>query len=367
MFPLSLIIMCLTCLPQDAAAPQWGQLLQWSLDGAPQAREHAAFVPDPLRARAVMLAGSGYRPYGAPLGDAWAFDFGSQDWTELKLVGDEIIPGGSRRVSPIDGGAFLHGGYAEGFESVGELWRLQFESRQVVVELIPQENPPPARLLHAFACDPAGERFVVFGGGGDDQALADTWIGQRTEAGVRWEQLNTTQDPGSRFGFSFAHDIQNGLLLVCGGQIPPEDEEQTAMVVARDLWALDFTAEAPQWTRLAEYSSDAFPGRRNPAFTFDDDGGDLFVWGGTGDGASALPDLYVVRTREPGAPVERITQPDTVATRASGFGVIDRTHNRALLGFGNTSAGPFDDLVEVHLRKPAGATSSPAHSERQDN
>ena len=47
--------------------------------------------------------------------------------------------------------------------------------------------------------------------------------------------------------------------------------------------------------------------------------------------------------------------------------LIDRTHKRALLGFGNTSTGPFDDLVEVHLRQPASAPTVPAPSEQKDH
>jgi hypothetical protein len=350
---LTLILIWLLLARQESLAPDWGRRLQWAEDVGPAAREHAAFVADPERNRAVMLTGSGYYPYGDPLGDAWAFDFESETWTQLQLVGDDLVPGGSRRAAPVHGGTFLHGGYGVGFAALGELWRLEFEAGRIVVERLEQQNPPPARLLHAFACDAVGERFVVFGGGGNEDALDDTWIGRRTEEGVRWQKLETDHHPGKRFGFAFANDVERGRLLVCGGQIPPEDG-QDVMVVARDLWALDYTAEAPAWTRLAVYESEQFHGRRNPAFTFDEKTGDLFVWGGTGDGASALPDLYVVRTRVDGAPVERLSEPDTISTRASGFGVVDRSGGRALLGFGNTGEGPFDDLVEVHLRGSAG-------------
>ena len=351
MFALALLVSCLIPTPQDSPGPEWGRRLQWAADGGPPAREHAAFIADPGRGRAVMLTGSGYAPYGNPLGDAWAFDFAKETWSELELVGDTIVPGGSRRAGLVDKGAFLHGGYTTGFAAVGELWWLELEDGRVVVEGVEQVNPPPARLLHAFACDAAGERFVVFGGGGQEGALGDTWLGRRTDEGVRWRQLETELDPGERFGFAFAHDVERGRLLVCGGQVPPDDG-QNRMVASRDLWALDFAADEPAWTRLAEYDSDEFHGRRNPAFTFDQGTGDFFVWGGTGDGATALPDLYVVRTRVEGAPVERVIQPASISTRASGFGVVDRARDRALLGFGNTGQGPFDDLVEVRLRRP---------------
>ena len=348
--PIALLLAGLILAPQEPAAPDWGRRLEW--ETGPEAREHAALILDAERDRAVMLAGSGYAPYGSPLGDAWAFDLETERWTGLELGGDELVPGGSRRVASVEGGAFLHGGYGANFAFVGELWQLTLDDAEVVVTRIAQENPPSARMLHAFACDPAGERFVVFGGGGDNDLLDDTWIGERTDEGVRWRQLpesETGAGPGLRFGFSFAHDVQGGRLLICGGQVPP-DEGQTAMAVAQDLWALDFTADEPTWTQLAEYDDDTFHGRRNPAFAFDEQSGDLFVWGGTGDGASALPDLYVVRTRVDGAPVERVAQPDGIPTRASGFGVVDPARGRALLGFGNTASGAYDDLVEVRLR-----------------
>jgi hypothetical protein len=346
---LALILLLLHPTTQDAVAPEWGRRLQWDLETGPPAREHAAFVVDPARDRAVMLTGSGYRPYGSPLGDAWSFDLKAETWTALELSGDALPAGGSQRAAPVDGGAYLFGGYGEGFADMGELWRLRWHDDQVEVTHVAQENPPPSRMLHAFACDPAGERFVVFGGVGGDDGLDDTWIGERTDAGVRWRQLEGGPGPGKRFGFSFAFDASRGRLLVCGGQVPPEGEVME-MIVARDLWALDVTADEPSWTRLAEYGDEVFPGRRNPAFSFDERTGDLFVWGGTGDGASALPGLYVVRTRVDGAPVERVPETDGISARASSFGVIDRRRGRALLGFGNTGAGPFDDLVEVRLR-----------------
>jgi len=105
---------------------------------------------------------------------------------------------------------------------------------------------------------------------------------------------------------------------------------------------------------LAEYEPEDFPGRRNPAFTFDQRSGDLFVWGGAGAEQSVIPDLFIVRTREDGAPSQRVSQPASIPTRASGFGVVDPKRSRALMGFGNVRNGPLLDLVEVDLR-PRGA------------
>lgn len=102
---------------------------------------------------------------------------------------------------------------------------------------------------------------------------------------------------------------------------------------------------------LAEYEPEEFPGRRNPAFTLDQRSGDLFVWGGAGDGESVIPDLFIVQTREGTAPVQRVSQSAWIPTRASSFGVVDPKRSRALMGFGNIQTGPFLDLVEVKLRQ----------------
>jgi hypothetical protein len=362
MLALLALVAALPAHPQEAGAPAravpaWGRRIEWPAEGAPPPREHASFVLDAARGRAVVLAGSGYSPYGTPLADAWAFDLEEERWTPLETAGDALVPGGSQRVAEVaDGafpnGAFLHGGYGAGFAPLGDLWHLALADDAVVVARVAQQEPPPARMLHAFACDPAGERLVVFGGASRTALFEDTWLGTGTAEGVRWRELELEDGPGPRFGFAFAHDVAAGRLLVCGGQVPPDDGS-SGLAFARDLWALDFTAEAPAWTLLAEYAEDELPGRRNPAFALDPRTGDLLVWGGTGDGATALPDLFVVRTRDEGAPVERVPEADDVPTRASCFGGVDPERGRALLGFGNTSRGAFHDLVEVLLRAPA--------------
>jgi hypothetical protein len=55
----------------------WGRRIEWEAEAGPEAREHASFMLDPSRDRAVMLLGSGYQPYLDPLGDAWAYDLKS--------------------------------------------------------------------------------------------------------------------------------------------------------------------------------------------------------------------------------------------------------------------------------------------------
>lgn len=334
---------------QEASPPAWGRRIAWSAPDGPAAREHAALIVDPQRGRLLLLGGSGYAPYLAPLGDAWAFDLIDERWSPLELAGDALTPGGSQRVAPAPDGAYLHGGYGADGRELGDLWHVSLAADAVRVTLVPQENPPPARQLHGFACDASGRRFVVFGGGTSEDLFDDTWIGTRTDSGVHWERLASDVHPSARFGFAHAFDPQTARFLVCGGELLPP-EGQDAMTVVRDLWALDLAADPPAWTRLAEYASESFHGRRNPAFAFDARSGDLLVWGGTGDGSTALPDLSIVRTRLPGAPVERLPQPAAIPTRASGFGVVDPASDRAWLGFGNTSTARYQDLVEIVLR-----------------
>lgn len=326
----------------------WGRRILWAAEAGPEAREHASFVLDPERDRAVMLLGSGYRPYLDPLDDAWAYDLSADRWAKLELEGDAITPGGSRRVAPVRGGAFIHGGYGKELSASRDLWRLRFGDTRIEATLVEQKNAPEPRSLHGFAADTRGERFVVFGGGTTSGVLGDTWVGTRGAEGVTWRELNLDDSPGPRYGFSFAHDEEKGLLIVCGGQIPSKGG---VAAFASDVWALNFTADDPKWTLLARYDPQEFPGRRNPAFAFEQRSGALFVWGGAGAGGGLIPDLFIVRTREEGAPLQTVPQSPLVPTRASGFGVVDPTRSRVLLGFGNIEGGPFLDLVEVGLER----------------
>ncbi len=344
----ALVLTLALCPGEDPACATWARRIEWPEGEGPNAREHAALVLDAARERLVLFFGSGYVPYGTPLGDVWSFDLATDTWTELGLAGDAIVAAGARRAAPTARGVVLHGGYGAGLTPLAGLFRLELEDDHVWVEELEQHDPPPARALHGFAHDAERARFIVYGGATDEQVFGDTWIGEHSAAGVRWEELDAPDGPGPRFGFAFAHDAARERLLVCGGQLPPESAD-ARVNTARDLWALDLRADAPTWALIAEYEEQDFPGRRNPAFAFDEASGDLLVWGGTGDGASALEDLFVVHTRQPDAPVQRVPQAATLPTRASGFGVVDPRARRAYLGFGNTASGRYTDLVEVRL------------------
>ena len=354
---LALILGSFHPSPDGALAPQAS--LAWGPDEGPPAREHAVFVLD--GDRAIVAGGSGYTPYGQPLRDAWALDLDSLAWEPIEVTGSEHLAGGSRRAAPIAGGALLFGGYGQGMEASDALLHVEFTEYELSVRPLEQRGAPPARALHAFGCDAAGERLVVFGGA-SEEAFGDTWIGRRSGDVVEWRELDTTEGPGPRFGFAFGVDPAGPTLFVCGGQIPSVDG--TGLATASDLWSLDFGAPEPSWTRVAEYDPQDFPGRRNPAFAFDPVAGDLYVWGGTADGRRPLPGLYAVHAKADGAPLEILSLEDAkaegITTRASGFGLVDARRDRVLLGFGNTAQQVLRDLAIVDLAGGRGRTAAPA-------
>ncbi len=351
---LTALVTSLSASPiQEAGEIQAAELerrVSWPLETGPDGREHAVFVADPEHDRAILYAGSGYAPYGSPLADAWAFDFQRETWSELDVTGDVPPAAGSRRAVAIEGGALLFGSYLAGFVADDALLLASFEGEELRFERIEQVSPPPARMLHAFACDPEGETMVVFGGAAQNSMLGDTWIGKREGDSVSWERLDD-EGPGLRFGFAYGYDPEARRLVVLGGQMPGEPGGDP-LAFGRDLWALDFESEAPSWTLLAELDADVFPGRRNPAFHLDPVTGDLFVWGGTFDQRNVVPGFHVIATREEGAPLRSFGESDVIESRASSFGVLDLEGGRAYLGFGNTGAGPFVDLACLRLRRP---------------
>ena len=175
----------------------------------------------------------------------------------MELEGDPITPGGSRRAARVKGGAFIHGGYGKEVSASRDLWELRFEDTRIKVTLVGQENAPEPRLLHGFAVDTKGERFVIFGGESTTAVLGDTWIGTKTEKGVSWRKLDLDFNPGPRYGFSFAYDEKNGLLIVCGGQIPSGDGSRV------DEFALDtWTLRVPRASEASDRSLPSTPGCR---------------------------------------------------------------------------------------------------------
>lgn len=318
---------------------RWLASATWTDAEGPEAREHGAVAVDPEGAYALLIGGSGYSPYLEALDDVWRYDLASGSWTEVTPTGDVPAPAGSRRLAHIPGTttAYLFGGYASGGSpSLADLFELDFGGAEADFRLVPQENPPPARSLHAFVHDPDSSRFVVFGGFGTG-IHDDTWVMTMQDGTAVWTELDLDPRPSPRYGFFYGFDAEHGRLVVFSGA-----QGTTTVDPAHDTWVLDLRAEPPAWTRIADASTSP-PGRRNGCMVFDPSGPRLWIYGGTPDASTSAPGLWVLDTRPTHELWTELGLDGAPALRSSGFGFYDPASDRSLLGFGNTALFRYQD------------------------
>lgn len=324
----------------------WLPRAQWGA-ADPQAREHAALMVDAEHNQLLMLGGSGYQPYGTPLGDAWRFDLVTSTWRPATVDGDVPAPAGSRRVAPMPDGrsALLFGGYGASNAANNELFRVTFREDGATVRRLEQRTPPSARSLHAFAYDPVSRRFAVFGGAGRLGPLGDTWIMTLDGDVASWTELATEDAPSPRYGFFSGFDAERGRLVVFSGA-----QGFNPLDPAADTWALDLRSDPPAWRRLASGDEPGSPpGRRNGVSVWDPTGPRLFVFGGTADARTSEPGLWAFDATPGAERWARVEREMAPPVRSSAFGVFDAARNRVVFGFGNTTSAVYRDLAFLQL------------------
>ena len=315
---------------------------QWttSFTDGPTAREHGTFVVDAERDLVHLIGGSGYVPQGTAATDAyWTFDLVKRTWSPLVPTGDVPPPAASRRAAalPDQKVALLFGGYETDASDNNDLYRFDYSSSPPSFKKLAQENPPPARELHAFAYDPGSDTFITFGGFSSMHSqLDDTWTMKLSGDTATWSQLPAS-GPSKRYGFFYGLDPATGTLYVWSGAQKPAGSDP--INGAKDTWALDLRANPPAWSQVLDGSEPNAPiGRRNGAFVFDPSGPRLVVFGGTADGATTVPGLSFLDLRPGKLAWDTVTLPAQPALRSSCFGFFDGKRQQSVLGFGNDRA-----------------------------
>lgn len=317
--------------------------IAWTNDG-PSTREHGALVVSDDGGTIYVIGGSGYpNNANAPLyNDGWKLDLATETWTSWALTGDPLPPAGSMRVAHPPGDiAYLYGGYGPGFDSLGGLYAVTLSTG--VVDEIAQVDAPPLRSLHAFAFDAETRTFVTFGGflqtPAQQTVLGDTWLGELNGQGtsVRWEQLDGPSPP-ARYGMYFGFDANARRLIVySGGGTPSPSNPVNAH---DDVWTFDFDP-APTWFQQFPLGPDPI-GRRNGCGIVDPETHALFIFGGTGDGATGTPGFFALHVDDDDALFVDMARDGAPPLRSSGFGA-PLPGGGFICGFGN------DDLAYQDL------------------
>src|SRR5262249_42304694 len=120
----------------------------------------------------------------------------------------------------------------------------------------------------------------------------DVWTMKLVDGRAKWTRLDLKDPPSPRYGFFYGYDAEDGLLVVFSGAqgIDPLDP-------AGDTWLLSVRDDSLAWRK---WEGGSPRGRRNGCFVYDPAQKRLFVFGGTADKRSSIPDLCVFDVRPDG-------------------------------------------------------------------
>ncbi len=330
----------------DLRPLKWTKLAKWEETKGAPGREYGAWWLDPEGTGAlIVFGGFHYEPKQfTPSNDAWRFDFATSTWAPL--AGDALptLPGA--RVAPIPGERavlFFGGTTPTGNGSVDtqpSLYRLTYDDTTLTPTKIDIGADAPGSYTGAFVYDSKRQRWLSLCGA--SSTGLNCKIHSYTPAAGFVELTATSPGPKGRYGFHYAYDEATDRVILFGGQDGTAND-----AIDGETWALDLATDPPTWTLLVANGSGPTK-RRNGAFALDPVGHRLFVWGGTADGATSLPNLQALSLDRGAEQWSDIDVPNDVPKRTSAIGVHDAARDRLVFGFGNAGS-VYRDLWSVDV------------------
>ena len=335
---------CPSALATLAVTPMRVSSLTWPAGEGPEEREHPIFWIDPA-APDTLVVGSGYgfvpRQF-TPLWDLWTRDLADDaaPWVQLETSRSSKLQGGlgGRVVDGPPGGELSF--YVQGGEGPADTFLLAHDDEGW--DMVAGDAPD--NQLHAFVQIAASDYLMALGlvPDGDSYSFERDVYHFGVDGWAQVPLLDNTR-PSLRYGFPYAWDaIGKRLLVVSGARSPTAADPVNA---ADDTWALNVDQDVSGkptgavWTKLE--TSGTTPELRNGCWAFDPDNRRLFVFGGTADGASAVPGLHVLELDGDNARWVDIDVDPTRTlppSRSSCAGAWDQVRKRFVIGFGNAAA-----------------------------
>jgi peptide/nickel transport system permease protein len=231
---------------------------------APSTRTESVMVYVPSKDHAILYGGY-YERDNDFLEDSWAFNFSSNEWSQLNTGGPGPGPrnGHSMAYSPGEDAVYLYGGRRPG-SSFDKMMRLDINSS--TWSAVPADDSVTSRGTSMVFDAP--DRLIVFGGeeyvgsGSNNQTKV-----LNTTSGV-WTWIDTPADLYARAWQSLAYDsATNSTILIGGTGIRGERYG--------DVWKLNFTDDS--WTQLNTANSPS--NRSGSSIVFMEDS-QAFLFGG---------------------------------------------------------------------------------------
>ena len=216
----------------DSRSQEWTQVFP---NSHPSARGSASIFYDP-QAQKVILYG-GFRYGGGHFSDTWAFDYSTNNWTNLNPPMKPTGRYGAPMVyDPVNQRGFMFGGRISGITD--ETWVYYYPNNSWV-ELI-MLTKPPDRYWEPLTYDDTAQRIILFGGSdGSGNGLDDTWT--YNPFTNQWTQELSSSPPVNRLFSSFVNIPGTGKSILFGGS-------SDANTCLGDTWSYIYSSN--NWNKL---------------------------------------------------------------------------------------------------------------------
>jgi hypothetical protein len=126
----------------------------------------------------------------------------------------------------------------------------------------PAVSPPP-RTFSAMTYDEKSDRFILFGGGGENSGLGDTWAYDMSAD--TWTNMKPTTSPPSRVYHAMAYEPVSNRIVLFGGVVEETADESTnSERPLGDTWAYDPNGNV--WTQLSTSTAPSARGWHSMAY-----------------------------------------------------------------------------------------------------
>ncbi|MFX0093854.1 MAG: Kelch repeat-containing protein [Candidatus Hodarchaeota archaeon] len=204
----------------------------------PSARGGHVMVYDSANQKTILFGGFS-SPWGIHhLDETWAYDYGSNSWTNLNPTTKPTLRTDAAMVyDSANQRIILFGGY-EVNKDLQDTWIYDYSSNQWT-EVFPVTTPP-VRKSHSMIYDAVNQKVILFGGyGAADRLLNDTWAYDYTSNS--WTELLPPSSPIARYGHTMIYDAVNQKVILFGGNTWNAGYQH-------DTWAYDYTTNT--WIEL---------------------------------------------------------------------------------------------------------------------
>ncbi|MFX1536239.1 MAG: Kelch repeat-containing protein [Promethearchaeota archaeon] len=221
---------------------QWIQIFP---EASPQARDSHSMVYDPVNQKVILFGGYGASYYRI-LNDTWAYDYTTNNWTELTpAIGPSARYGHTMIYDAVNQKGILFGGHSWDDENQiwifhNDTWSYDYTSN-TWIEMSPHPYPS-ARYWHSMTYDSVNKKVILFGGIGDssdsNNKLNDTWIYDYSSN--EWIQDLSEVHPSGRFSHDMVFDSTCQKIIVFGGR----DNNGT---ILDDTWTYNYHESGGMW------------------------------------------------------------------------------------------------------------------------